>query len=365
MIDSRETKLLVANGTLGDQLTQMDVALSVRVDNHSSAQWLHLVNTQEYIGPGTMGAIVQLPEVDQALAEWAAPPGTVQGAPVVGQTAVLTYYSYPQDPSPGLARSVDIVSGSVAISAGTVAVENAAGTQLSSRQDQALIATLATGAGGTGLSIPVGTHSILLELFGGGGGSATQNLTLHPSAQGITPIAVPFTISSHQLYVAGPVPSGYDTTVDVPAIGAGVGQNVIAVLDPLYVLAAIVNNVKVEPGNQSLSVFESKGPISTFYINVTLAAGVAATVVVGVTGQSVYMHGYNISADTATSALPALPRLRDSVPTNFHQGYAAAPGQCGAMDLKGAQSYTGAAVQVVNAGGASSTFFGALGYSQF
>lgn len=97
---------LNAGATLSQPL--LFTAYSCKVDNPTS-QWIHILNTLQFIPPGQSGYVVPIPGLDVAGAEWGAPPGVAQGASVPNQLAVLTYYSYDLPPS-GAQLQVSLVT---------------------------------------------------------------------------------------------------------------------------------------------------------------------------------------------------------------------------------------------------------------
>lgn len=109
---SADVHYLIAGKTLAEQLAPNLVAVSVRVDN-PTAQWLHLTDTPEFVPPGAMGVIRDLPEFDMAKAEWLAPPGVTQPAAIAQQQATLTFY----DESQGLSSGIPTIIAQNAIDA--------------------------------------------------------------------------------------------------------------------------------------------------------------------------------------------------------------------------------------------------------
>jgi hypothetical protein len=83
-------------------------AYSAIVDN-PTGQWVHIANTNHYIPPGVVGFVVRLPGVGRAAAEWAAPPGQSQAAPVAGAFAMLIF-THERLPAGGAITSVGLVT---------------------------------------------------------------------------------------------------------------------------------------------------------------------------------------------------------------------------------------------------------------
>lgn len=89
-------------------------AHTVKIDN-PTLQWLHLPDVADgYVPPAQIGYIVNLPGVLQARAEWAAPPGIAQPAAILGQQAVLRFYSGQLPPNAGSSIGINVsVSGEI------------------------------------------------------------------------------------------------------------------------------------------------------------------------------------------------------------------------------------------------------------
>ena len=136
-------------------------AYSVKVDN-PTPQWIHILNTLQYIPPQVTGYVVPIPSLDVAGAQFEAPAGVTQPSSVPNQQAVLTYYSYDLPPS-GATLSVQLssnVPGSLTVINAQAAPYNATGLGQADDGPAIRAALAALGANGGIVFLPPGTYRI-------------------------------------------------------------------------------------------------------------------------------------------------------------------------------------------------------------
>lgn len=211
-------------------------AVQVIVDNPTT-WWLYLPAARRYIRPGLMGAVVPFPGSTEVSAQWQAPIGYAQPAPIAGQEATLIWLSagVEASPHPGVAP---VTSQQQNVQASVIAPAGGSNTVHVPIPN----GTLAIGFAVRSEAIPgePGHFYETPQLVGIIGDQTDIEYLVTTSATNTTVLAVPFDSS--------------DTTVQVNLTAAAGEQSKVDVLAwPIAISVAIRQN----PGDNPIAVVAS------------------------------------------------------------------------------------------------------------